>query len=194
MTDATTPRAAADASTGPILFVGDKLTESGAWSEWLPDLDVVNLGRAGDTTADVLDRLDDILQRQPSAVVLLIGTNDLSHRASVEQVVRGTEEILYKLRHELPHTRLIVQSVLPRERERADDIHEVNIHLRQYAAAPSVKGEFVDLFALLSDEDGVLQPEYTTDGLQLNESGYRIWLDALRPVLAAAHPFAAAEA
>jgi lysophospholipase L1-like esterase len=194
VTDATPSRAETAPTAGPVVFIGDKLTEAGAWSEWLPDLDVVNLGHAGDTTADVLDRLDEVIERRPSAVVLLIGTNDLSHRASVEQVVRGTEEILYKLRHELPQTRLVVQSLLPRERERAEDIHEVNIHLRQYAAAPSVKGEYVDLAPVLGDEAGTLRAELTTDGLQLNEAGYEAWLEALRPVLAAAHPFAPAGA
>ena len=194
MTDATPSRAATDPPARPVVFVGDKLTEAGAWSEWLPDLEVVNLGHAGDTTTDVLERLEEVIALQPGAVVLLIGTNDLSHRASVEQVVRGTEEILYKLRHELPQTRLVVQSLLPRERERAEDIHEVNIHLRQYAAAPSVKGEFVDLSALLGDAEGALRSEYTIDGLQLNEAGYHAWLEALRPVLAAAHPFAPAGA
>jgi lysophospholipase L1-like esterase len=178
----------ADVADGPVVFVGDKLTEAGSWAEWLPDLDVVNQGRAGDTTADVLDRLDDVIAARPSAVVLLIGTNDLSHRATVEQVVRGNEEILFKLRHELPQTRLIVQSVLPREPERAEDIHKVNIHLRQFA--PTVKGEYVDAFAVLADEQGALRPEFSQDGVALNDAGYQAWLEALRPVLAAEHPFA----
>ena len=185
---------AADSAAGPVIFIGDRLTESGSWSEWLPDLDVVNLGHAGDTTADVLERLDEVIAAQPSAVVVLVGTNDLSHRASVEQVVRGNEEILFKLRHELPHTRLVVQSVLPREQERAEDIHEVNIHLRQFAAAPSVKAEFVDLFAVLADEHGALRQEYSLDGVALNQAGYEAWLEELRPVLAAEHPFASAGA
>lgn len=175
-----------------MVFVGDKLTEAGSWSDWLPDVEVVNQGRAGDTTADVLDRLDDVIAAQPSVVVLLIGTNDLSHRASVEQVVRGNEEILFKLRHELPQTRLVVQSVLPRELERAEDIHQVNIHLRQFA--PSVKAEFVDLFALLADDQGVLRQEYSRDGVALSDAGYEVWLDALRPVLAAEHPFVSTRA
>jgi lysophospholipase L1-like esterase len=181
---------AADSAAGPVIFVGDKLTEAGSWNDWLPDLDVVNVGRAGDTTTDVLERLDEVIEARPSVVVILIGTNDLSHRASVEQVVRGTEEILFKLRHELPQARLIVQSVLPREQERAEDIHEVNIHLRQFSAAPSVKAEFVDLNALLADERGALRSDYSLDGVGLNEAGYETWLEALRPVLAAEHPFA----
>jgi lysophospholipase L1-like esterase len=183
---------ATGSSSGAVVFVGDRLTEAGSWSEWLPELDVVNLGRAGDTTADVLDRLDEVIGAQPAKVVLLIGTNDLSHRASVEQVVRGNEEILFKLRHELPQTRLVVQSVLPREQERAEDIHEVNIHLRQFA--PTVKAEFVDLFTVLADEHGALRQEYSLDGVALTEPAYRAWLEALRPVLTAEHPFASTSA
>jgi len=78
--------------------------------------------------------------------------------------------------------------VLPREQERAEDIHEVNIHLRQFA--PTVKAEFVDLFSLLADEQGALREEYSLDGVALTESAYRTSLEALRPVLAADHPFA----
>lgn len=180
--------ATADVADGPVVFVGDKLTEAGSWADWLPDLDVVNQGRAGDTTADVLDRLEEVIAAHPSVVVLLIGTNDLSHRATVEQVVRGNEEILFKLRHELPHARLVVQSVLPREVERAEDIHKVNIHLRQFA--PTVKAEYVDAFAVLADDDGALRPEFSQDGVALNDAGYQAWLEALRPVLTAEHPFA----
>ncbi len=167
-----------DPSRGPTVFVGDRLTQAGAWSEWLPDHDVVNLGRAGDTTADVLDRLDDVIGAQPSTVVLLIGTNDLSHRASVEQVVRGNEEILFKLHHELPQARLVVQSVLPREQERAEDIHQVNIHLRQFA--PTVKAEWVDLWPVFAEEDGEIRAELSGDRLHLNEAGYEAWAQVLR--------------
>jgi lysophospholipase L1-like esterase len=188
VTDPSAGGPAADPTKGPVVFVGDRLTEVGSWSEWLPDLEVVNQGRAGDTTEDVLERLDDVVAAQPSAVVLLIGTNDLSHRASVEQVVRGNEEILFKLRHELPQTRLVVQSVLPREQERAEDIHQVNIHLRQFA--PSVKADFVDLFSVLADEHGALREEYSQDGVALTDAAYQAWLETLRPVLAAEHPFA----
>src|SRR5688572_27841693 len=40
--------------------------------------EVLNLGHGGDTTADLLARLEqDVLGRAPSLVVLLVGTNDL---------------------------------------------------------------------------------------------------------------------
>ena len=124
-------------AAGPVVFLGDSLTEAGRWAEYFADLEVVNAGRSGDTTADVQDRLGEVVQQHPAAVVVMVGTNDFGLRATVEQVVRGTENILWTLHHELPDARIVVVSVLPRERERAEWIRQVNIHVRQFA--PSVK-------------------------------------------------------
>jgi lysophospholipase L1-like esterase len=171
------------ATAGPVVFLGDSLTEAGRWDEYFPDLDVVNAGRSGDTTADVQDRLDEVIDRHPSVVVVMVGTNDFGLRATVEQVVRGTENILWTLHHALPGTRILVVSVLPRERERSEWIRQVNIHVRQFA--PTVKAEFLDLWPQVADEDGELSHRYTSDRLHLNDAGYALWADALRPHLTA---------
>lgn len=170
------------AAPGPLVLLGDSLTEAGPWDAAFPDGRVVNAGRQGDTTADVHDRLPDVIAQAPSAVVLTVGTNDFNHRATVEQVVRGIEDILFRLRHELPELTLVVCSVLPRERERSDWIRQVNIHVRQFA--PTVKAEFVDLWPVLAEEDGELRPEFSEDRLHLNDAGYAAWVERLRPALA----------
>lgn len=180
MTDpATTTDAAA---TGPLVLLGDSLTEGGAWDAAFPDRRVVNAGRQGDTTADVHDRLPEIIGLEPAAIVLTVGTNDFNHRATVEQVVRGIEDILFRLHHELPDLRLVVCSVLPRERERSDWIRQVNIHVRQFA--PTLKAAFVDLWPVLAEEDGELKAEFSDDRLHLNDAGYDAWAEHLRPALA----------
>ena len=172
MTDARSVSAPGSAAAaGPVVFLGDSLTEAGRWDEYFPDLEVVNAGRSGDTTADVQDRLDEVVQQHPSAVVVMVGTNDFGLRATVEQVVRGTENILWTLHHELPDARIVVVSVLPRERERAEWIRQVNIHVRQFA--PSVKAEFLDLWPVFAEEDGELDPQYTEDRVHVNEAGLR---------------------
>jgi lysophospholipase L1-like esterase len=167
-------------ATTPLLLLGDSLTGGGRWEESFPDWEVVNSGVAGDTTADVASRLDDVIAKQPAVVVLMAGTNE-SRRATVEQVVRGLEDILFQLRHGLPDARLVVCSVLPRERERADWIRDVNIHVRQFA--PTVKAEFLDLWPVFAEEDGELAAEFTADRLHLNERGYDAWSEQLRPFL-----------
>jgi lysophospholipase L1-like esterase len=163
--------------SGPLLLLGDSLTEAGPWQEAFSDREVVNAGRAGDTTQDIAERLEDVVAANPSTVVLMAGTNE-SRRATVEQVVRGLEDILFQLRHGLPDARLLVCSVLPRERERADWIREVNIHVRQFA--PTVKAEFVDLWPVFAEEDGELRDDLTPDRLHLTDAGYAAWVDELR--------------
>ena len=167
-------------STGPLLLLGDSLTEAGPWEDAFSDRRVVNAGRSGDTTADIAARVEDVVAAKPGIVVLMAGTNE-SRRATVEQVVRGLEDILFQLRHELPDARLLVCSVLPRERERADWIREVNIHVRQFA--PTVKADFVDLWPVFAEEDGELRDEFTTDRLHLTDAGYAAWVDELRGVV-----------
>lgn len=169
------------APSGPIVMLGDSLTKAGAWDRLLPDREVVNAGVEGDTTVDVANRLDDVVALDPAVVVLMAGTNE-ARRATVEQVVRGIEDILFRLHRELPLTRLIICSVLPRERERADWIREVNIHTRQFA--PTVKAEFLDLWPRFADDDGELREELTTDRLHLTDAGYDAWAEPLRDQLA----------
>lgn len=168
-----------------VLFLGDSLTEGGRWAEEFPDLDVRNFGVSGNTTQDILDRLDDVIAAQPATVVLMAGTNDLAWRRSVEQTVRNLESILWRLHHELPSSRLIVQSVLPRDRERADEVKQINIHLRQFA--PTVKAQWLDLWPVFADDDGEVRPSYSDDRLHLTEAGYAAWVEALRPLLKPTH-------
>ncbi|MGB9898194.1 GDSL-type esterase/lipase family protein, partial [Thermanaerothrix sp.] len=62
---------------GDIVFLGDSITDGARWDELFPGLSVKNRGINADTTRGVLARLDSILQGQPAAIFLLIGTNDL---------------------------------------------------------------------------------------------------------------------
>jgi lysophospholipase L1-like esterase len=179
VSDAEAPQAD-PAADGPLLLLGDSLTEAGPWEEAFPEVDVLNAGVSGDTTADVAARLDGVIARDPSTVVVMAGTNE-SRRATVEQVVRGLEDILFQLRHGLPEARLIICSVLPRERERADWIRDVNIHVRQFA--PTVKAEFLDLWPTFAEEDGELRGDFTTDRLHLTDVGYAAWVEQLRALL-----------
>ncbi|PPL15552.1 GDSL-type esterase/lipase family protein [Microterricola pindariensis] len=167
--------------SGSIAFVGDSLTAAGRWDEWLPEFTVSNHAAGGATTADVLAEVDVVLANRPDAYVLLIGTNDLAWRKSVEHVVRNVESILATVRKQEPSTRMLVQSVLPREPEFAASIRDINRHLWQYSS--TVRAQFLDLWPVLADENGALSPAHSEDGLHLTAAGYEIWLDALRPAI-----------
>lgn len=164
-----------------IAFVGDSLIQVGAWHEWFPDLNVVNLGVGGNTTDDLLERLDDVISVAPDEIVVLIGTNDLGTRQTVEHLVRNVESACVQLRRDLPGSRMLLISVLPRGREYAQRIKEANIHLRQFSS--TVRAQFLDLWPALALDDGELNPSFTDDRLHLTDAGYEAWVQELRPAL-----------
>lgn len=167
------------------VFVGDSLTESGRWQEWFPEVEAVNLGVGGDTTEGLIERLDTVAAEDPDTVVLLIGTNDVANRRAVEHVVRNIETILAGIRAASPDARILVQSVLPRGREYAEFVKEINRHVWQFAA--TVRAHYLDLWPVMAEEDGELNPAYTEDRLHLNEAGYEAWLSELAPALERVH-------
>ena len=148
-----------------VAFVGDSLTQDGSWADWFPDLDVRNLGRGGDTSDDLLARLDEVVATDPDEIVLLIGTNDLGTRQTVEHLVRNVETACVQLRRDLPGSRMLLTSILPRGREFAQRIKEAN------------------LWPALALDDGELNPAFTDDRLHLNEAGYQAWTGELGPAL-----------
>ncbi|MEO6200072.1 MAG: GDSL-type esterase/lipase family protein [Cryobacterium sp.] len=169
--------------SGSIAFVGDGLTAGGRWDEWFPTYSVHNLGISADTTDEVIARTDDVVDLQPDAVVLMIGTNDLGWRRSDEYVVRNIETFLVTIRKRLPHARILVQSVLPRESDYAKTIGSINRHLRQFA--PTQHALYLDLWPALAAPDGGIAPEYSDDRLHVNDAGYALWVVELGPALAA---------
>lgn len=170
-----------DAPRGSILFLGDSLTASGDWAAWFPDHRTLNHGVGGDSTDLVVARLDAVVAERPDAIALLVGTNDLARRKSVEHLVRNVEYLLVAIRRDLPGVRMLLQSILPRGREFAVQIQDANRHLRQFA--PSVRAQYLDLWPAMALDDGELNPEFSDDRLHLNQRGYEAWLGELRPAI-----------
>ncbi|CAN5187749.1 hypothetical protein BH09ACT5_BH09ACT5_01860 [soil metagenome] len=164
-----------------IAFVGDSITNHGDWEAWFPDRLTHNLGVSGNTTDEVIERLDSIVELHSDAVVLLIGTNDLGQRKSVEHLVRNVEFLLVTLRRELPGTRMLVQSIMPRGADFADRVRDANRHLRQFA--PSVNAQYLDLWPALAGDGDEILPEFSDDKVHLTPAGYEAWLSELRPAL-----------
>ncbi|PPF54534.1 lipase [Clavibacter michiganensis] len=171
--------------TRTTVLLGDSLTADGRWDAIVPDGDarIVDRGRPGQTTDDVLALLPEVVAEDPSTVVLSCGTHDLgAARRGPEQTVRALETILADLRRDLPAARLVIVSVPPRGREHAERIRIVNVHLRQYA--PAVRAEHVDLWPALGFGDGELDPTLSDDRLHLTDDGAAAVRAVLAPVLA----------
>jgi lysophospholipase L1-like esterase len=165
-------------TAGEIVFAGDSLIADGPWAELYSP--IKNRGIGGETTAGLLDRLDEVTESQPRKVFLLVGTNCLAADIPVAQVVRNYRKILERIRRDSPQTRLFVISVLPvNQRLEQGPVHdnatirELNDHLRDLAGQFE-NAAFLDVFDALTDSSGDLRKELTSDGLHLNIDGYLI--------------------
>lgn len=168
---------------GRVLFLGDSITEGGAWEGWFPDLPTTNRGIGGDVIADVLDRLDTAVE-SPLAVSLMIGTNDLSglgQSRDVEDIATQFRELLTRIRECAPGAPLLVTSVLPRSAYFAERITRLNASYR--SIAEEAGAVWIDLWPVMAGPAGELRTELTVEGLHLNGAGYRVWVEALEPRL-----------
>ena len=167
---------------GRVVFLGDSISEGGLWDEWFPDQPVLNRGIGGETSAQVLARLDSAIAG-PRAVFLLVGTNDLTTAVPEDDIVDNVEAILDDIERRAPWTPVHVQSVMPRTARFRDSVRSLNRRLERLVAGRPDHVHFLDLWPALADADGDLRREYSIDRLHLNGEGYRAWTDVLRPVL-----------
>jgi hypothetical protein len=63
-------------ASAEIVMLGDSLTEGGLWSEYFPNVKMLNRGLASDTTLGAFGRLDEVINRGPKTVFLMIGINN----------------------------------------------------------------------------------------------------------------------
>lgn len=169
---------------GRVLFLGDSISGGGLWEDLFPELATSNRGIGGDTTSDLLDRLDSAIV-DPVAVSLLIGTNDLHGTRSgrdTAQIAERADAIVGRIRAQAPTADIFVHSVLPRTAFFADRIRALNERYREIAARHGAT--YVDLWPRFADASGAIRPELTRDNLHLSPAGYLAWTEVLRPHLA----------
>ena len=80
-------------------MLGDSLTEWGNWHELVPEHRVINRGVAGDTSSGVLDRLQEVIDRRPRLVFVMVGTNDIGLQVPPETLLSNLREIVTRLRN-----------------------------------------------------------------------------------------------
>ncbi len=174
---------------GAVVFLGDSITQG--WGESMGDafagMKVANRGISGDTTRGMLWRLkDDVLSLKPSAVVMLMGTNDLEEKAEAETITANVKAIVAELKKHNPQVPIVLCQVFPSSADKArpaDKIKQIN--LQQAAAfAGDSQVTVLDTWTLFANEQGDAKAEEFPDLLHPNEAGYAKWAKAIRPIFA----------
>lgn len=180
-----------------LLLMGDSITDfwrntegafagAGVLEEYFGHWKIANFGIAGDTTQGVLYRLQNGEGEgfSPSAVMLMIGTNNTARNTAAE-IAEGIGAVVLELRRDFPGAQILLLGVFPRGA--ADDpvrdvIAEINERVSRLDDGETV--HYLDIGDVFVDENGEIPASVMSDGLHPSTQGYRLWADAVREPLA----------
>ncbi len=176
-----------------VLFVGDSITDGwrgggkAVFAKTYGNDDPLNIGIGGDRTQHVIWRLEhgEVDGISPKVAVLMIGTNNLGDNTN-EQIVKGVTKIVEILHEKLPHTKVLLLAIFPRD-EKPDTTNRTRIKAINEELAKLDDGgktvKYLDIGPRFLAEDGTLPIDVMKDHLHPTAKGYQIWADAMQPTL-----------
>lgn len=168
-----------------VVMLGNSLNNNALWTELFPFGYVVNRGISGDVIDGVCQRVDELVADNPDKVFVMTGCNDLVNdpEVSAMTVYDRYENLIRTIREQLPETELYVQSILPMSPKSKyyegfnTKVAEIN---KLLAGGTGRYGYyFIDVAKPLSNAEGDLLDECTTDGIHLSAYGYFLWAGEL---------------
>jgi lysophospholipase L1-like esterase len=177
-----------DQDRGAVVFLGDSIVQQ--WKGLdaaFAGMKIANRGIDGDTTRGVLIRVqEDVLALDPSAIVLLIGTNDLEEGATPETIEGDLELVLAAIKRNNARVPIILCQLFPSSsamKRPADRIKATNA-LFQAAVRNDPQVIPLDTWRLFADANGDAPAGEFPDRLHPNAAGYAKWAAALNPLFA----------
>ncbi|MAH74211.1 MAG: hypothetical protein CBC09_09685 [Cellvibrionales bacterium TMED49] len=166
---------------GDVVFLGDSITEGGAWDEFFENRVTRNRGIGGDTTSGLLARLHQINRSEPSSIFLMIGTNDIYFGVAEDEIVENILTIIDLLSNSSKETKIFLQSILPRASKYKDRVEAINKKVRERLPLGVT---YIDLYPHFLDEHGVaIDTRFSNDALHLNGDGYLIWREIIKALV-----------
>ena len=169
-----------------VVFMGNSITEG--WIQMRPEFfnnrDYINRGIGGQTTPQMLLRFrEDVINLNPSVVIILAGTNDIAGNSgyiSLESIIDNIKSM-----SEIANAngiKVIISSILPAidypwkpGLDPASKIIIINKALKAFSEENNFI--YLDYYAAMVDDKGGLKvPEYTTanDLVHPNKKGYLV--------------------
>ena len=177
-----------------MIFIGDSIVEYYPLQELLGTAKtIVNRGIRGYQTGLLLDNLDAHFYGDAvDQIVLLIGTNDIGKDIPMNEALDNLERVIQSIAREYPLSQIKLLSILPvneGERYKQTVYIRTNEKIREWnqayeaLASAYMQVDFVPVYDSLTDTEGQLKKDYTTDGLHLSVAGYQALSEALKGVL-----------
>ena len=177
-----------------VIFIGDSIVEYYPLQELLGTTKtIVNRGIRGYQTRLLLENLDAHLYGDAvDQIVLLIGTNDIGKDIPINEALDNLERVIQSIARDYPLSQIKLLSILPvneGERYKQTVYIRTNEKIREWnqayeaLASAYMQVDFVPIYDSLTDSEGQLKKDYTTDGLHLSVAGYQALSEALKEYL-----------
>jgi lysophospholipase L1-like esterase len=169
------------------VFVGSSSIRLWPTAHDFPGLPVINRGFGGSTIADVnrfAERI--VFKYNPSVIVFYSGDNDIAGGQSPEKVFTDFAKFVESARENLGDTPIIYLPIKPSIARWKLWPQMQLVNRRVQDLAKSDKNlHYVDTATPMLGADGRPRPElFRDDSLHLNERGYAVWNEIVRPQLA----------
>ena len=182
-----------------VVFLGDSITSLYDVDSSFEAHNVINSGISGDSTKEVMESLKDrVYIYNPSKVFLLIGTNDFDEgnhgEYDEEKTVENIRTIIKNIKENRKFAEIYVESVYPVNnsddptinhfmvgKRNNKDIKALNKRIKAVAKEEKVK--YINLYDKLVDEEGLLNVDYTIDGLHISDTGYQVITEVINDYL-----------
>ncbi len=148
-----------------MILLGDSITA------WNPVKGVVNLGVPGDTTRDMLWRLEEVEEACGDEIYLMAGINDIIMGFSDERILGNDILLIGELKKSF--RRLTIISILPVDNiDRNKRIEALNVRIEEIAT--EAQAGYLDIYSEFLGRNGEIDSRYTTDGIHLSARGYEL--------------------
>ena len=170
-----------------ILFIGSSSIVY--WKTLKEDMsphEVINRGFGGAHIAHINNHFNEVVTAyKPKGIVFFCGTNDLTAFKSVNQVFNDFLLFYENVKEALPKTKVFVIGVKPTiARYYLRDKQLIINNLIAELAENEKNLIYIDVWDEMLLEDGKANPSlFVEDGLHMNENGYLIWKDLVKPHL-----------
>lgn len=172
-----------------VVFIGASEIELWDLDRYFsPEFKVVNRGIGEQISAQILLRFyQDVINLNPKVVVISSGSNDIRNRVPLNVTIEYITRMIRIAKEN--NIKIVLATVTPvNDTQKGmlkirppQKIVALNSELKRLAKEFKIK--LCDFWSILANKDGLLPKELSYDGVHLNEKGYKLISELIKPII-----------
>jgi lysophospholipase L1-like esterase len=146
---------------------------------------ILNTGFGGSTAFGLLTYLEEtVLRFKPKQVFIYEGDNDIAAGRTNATIIAHLNSIFQRIWSELPETEIVFIAAKPSPLrwDKHEQYEALNAAIERMAKRDK-RLSYADVYSVTLDGDTVREGIFIQDRLHMNEQGYALWDEVIRPML-----------